>query len=96
MSEEVTEAKPRRKAAAPKGPAVETPKPKAEIYAKARYNHKPTDGDLAGLTPRLLQPLALQAQTHGRTLADGTITITVTQEPDGNWDVFSTLELKNL
>jgi hypothetical protein len=95
MSEEVT-TKRTRKAAAPKGPAVETPKPKAEMYAKARYNHKPTDGDLTAIIPRLLPPLALQAANHQRTLADGTIVLTVKQDAEGNYDVLAVLELANL
>lgn len=81
---------------APKGPAVETPKPKAQIYAKARYNHKPTDGDIQALAPRLLQPLAVQAVANGRTLADGVIGIRTTQDADGNYEVMATLELVSL
>ena len=95
MSEEVTTAKRTRKAA-PKGPAVETPKPKAQMYAKARYNHKPADGDIQALAPRLLHPLALQAANHGLTLADGVIGIRTTKDADGNYEVMATLELVSL
>lgn len=99
MSEEVTTevTKPRRKAAAAvKGPAVETPKPKAQIYARAKYNHKPSEGDITVLVPRLLAPLAVQAATHNRTLADGTIGIRTEQDAEGDWTVLATLELHNL
>jgi len=95
MSEEVATVKRTRKAA-PKGPAVETPKPKAQIYAKARFNHKPTDGDIQALTPRLLQPLAVQAASHSLTLADGVIGIRTIQDKDGNYEVLATLELVTL
>lgn len=98
MSEEVTTAPKRaRKAVAPKGPAVETPKPKAQIYAKARYNHKPSNGDIQALTPRLLEPLALQAAAHGLTLADGLIALRTTHDAGtGNYEVMATLELVTL
>jgi hypothetical protein len=95
MSEEVATTK-RTRRVGPKGPAVETPKPKAEIYAKAKYNHKPSDGDLTALLPRLLPALSLQAQAHARTLADGSIVITTTEDAEGDWTVLSTLELQNL
>jgi hypothetical protein len=93
MSEEVTTAKRTRKAA-PKGPSVETPKPKAQLYAKARYHHSPSNGDIQAVTPRLLEALALQAATGPqRYLADGVIAIRTTDNGDGTHQVMATLEL---
>jgi hypothetical protein len=90
--EEVTTAKPRRKQA-PKGPAVETPKPKAQMYAKARYHHKPSNGDISAVAPRLLDALAIQAANQGLHLADGVIGFRTTENGEGNYEVLSTLEL---
>ena len=89
MTEEVTKTA-RRPKAAPKAeqpaPAPEQPEPTA--YAAVFYNHKPSNGDLQVIVPRLLEALA--PQLKGADLADAALIVSTKKGEDGNWQVLVT------
>ena len=87
MTEEVTKTA-RRPKATPKAeqPAPEAPEPTA--YAAVFYNHKPSNGDLQTIIPRLLEALA--PQLKGADLADAALIVSTKKGEDGNWQVLVT------
>jgi hypothetical protein len=83
-TEEVTTKRVMRpKAAAKPAPAAYQPQP--VLTAAVVVNHKPNNGDLQAVTPRLLETLGIKAQQYGKTLADAAILVRTVRDSDGNW-----------